>query len=314
MQLVPDMRRWIPALALLASACMEVGSDEAELEEAYGEILQNCVDEWPERPDVGQVLSGLASRSVHEVERQMWLSLLDGQLSRSFMERYLDCSGATYVLSPQEVLSISMRMDLGSLAIDGRNAREVLAPMLRSEADCQAWNARPEWERQVAGRIPATSGGATLGHFFIDLAGRIDCDAEHNLVLSGTMAFSDRWDFNAASHRDESDEMRVQFARNFLTGVPFDIVFPTTAFSYKQYWTSDGMGGLGLPVEEMTIAGIADAYDDSSYSDGGSSVARIFQVLYESVEEARTICSLDFYRPTNPILRALFDAICWWRG
>lgn len=74
----------------------------------------------------------------------------------------------------------------------------------------------------------------TLGNYTQRLEGRF-LMTENGWRFEGSLSYRDRYDFNAAEHRDAQQERDVEFARENIPGRPFDIVAPEIPIRMNPY-------------------------------------------------------------------------------
>jgi len=296
---------WLLATTTVALSCCGLEPEVDDLETSYGEYLQVCLEEWPESPNVVDVLKQKATAAFHEAESQMWTSILNDGVSRTLMERYLSCSGETYHLSTQEMADVFVHYDLSNVYVGGRPLNTVIAPDPVSDEECLAWYHMPQNERHVSVRgLPSQAFGATFGSFSSAIEADVKCNPHTGrMSLEGLIAFVDVWDFNESTHRTPVSEARVTFARNFLTGVPFSVMLNPTPFVLKQNdFTKHG--------QKLTYDGIENDRLASRYSPFGYDAVTLFRLLYDEPEMVQSLCASGNNELTTEDLRPLFDVIC----
>jgi hypothetical protein len=170
------------------------------------------------------------------LKRPLYLSLVSHPIAKLLLGHYIDASGETLSLTPEQMVDIKPIVDVRSA--DGF---EALVVRMRQQAE--------ETQQPVREAIPFMRGwggactSGTLGNFTIQYRGGVEVWPSGVWRFSGSIAFYDVFDFDA---RDDNSrpflaEVKTRLGGAAIPGEPFSIVSPPmpatqTAFDRYLQW------------------------------------------------------------------------------
>ncbi len=165
----------------------------------------------------------LSRRSVAQSEdsdeREFWLHWCDQPLARKLLLHYIDGTGATIILTAQEMLACNPVISVAR-AIGFTNVIDQQVALARASG-------RPSViSVDLTGPASATTPG-TLANFTVYYHGKIEVRRDASWLFSGTMRFFDEWKFDPRSFDRQigrwwQGEIRTD-ANVLIAGVPFEV-------------------------------------------------------------------------------------------
>lgn len=136
---------------------------------------------------------------------------------------------------PRELLRNYIRSG-GDVELSRAQALELIRDIrLPDDVIQRLRNMRPGDTFNVDLQLPSLARySGTLGNYTQRLEGRF-LMTENGWRFEGSMTYRDRYDFNAAEHRDDQQERDVGFARENIPGRPFDIIAPEIPIRMNPY-------------------------------------------------------------------------------
>ena len=197
------------------------------------------------KPEVVQL------REATWLERRAWLSFFDHYIPRMFLNNYMDDTAAPITLTEQQM------QDCNPIVSVMRSS--VIQAEIRRLADAGGGSSSVN----TTGWGGAMTNGS-LGNFTIHYEGTINVNPDGSWSFSGTMRFTDFWDFDpkpfGSSGRSTAGELKTRVAAGFLPGSPFDIDSVTVPISQtdSQQMASWGANFTPVPVGDNAGRSAAD--------------------------------------------------------
>jgi hypothetical protein len=185
-------------------------------------------------------------REATWLERRAWLSFFDHYIPRMFLNNYMDDTGAAITLTEQQMRDCNPIVDV-------QRSPGIMAEVRRLAALGGG-----------SGSISTTGwGGAmtngSLGNFTIHYNGTVRVAADGSWSFSGTMRFTDIWDFDpkpfGSSGRSTAGELKTRVASGFLPGRAFNIDSETVSVSQTDAQRLATWGAGFVPVSVGDNAG-----------------------------------------------------------
>ena len=185
-------------------------------------------------------------REATWLERRAWLSFFDHYIPRMFLNNYMDDTGTTITLTEQQMRDCNPVVDV------------TRSPAIQAEIQRLAGLGGGSSTISTTGWGGAMTNGS-LGNFTIHYNGTIRVAADGSWSFSGTMRFTDIWDFDpkpfGSSGRSTAGELKTRVAAGFLPGRAFNIDSETVSISQTNSQRLAAWGTGFVPVSVGDNAG-----------------------------------------------------------
>lgn len=185
-------------------------------------------------------------REATWLERRAWLSFFDHYIPRMFLNNYMDDTGAAITLTEQQMRDCNPVVSV------------TRSPAIQTEIQRLAGLGGGSSSISTTGWGGAMTNGS-LGNFTIHYNGTIRVAADGSWSFSGTMRFTDIWDFDpkpfGSSGRSTAGELKTRVAANFLPGRSFNIDSDTVSISQTNSQRLASWGAGFVPVSVGDNAG-----------------------------------------------------------